>query len=80
MIVEFFMDVVRTIFLDPMVAVLPEWSIDFTMPLVIRQGIDESAALIPYGQILETGVLFVQVGLIVMPFVFVLWLYNVLKP
>jgi len=79
-IVEFFMDLARIIFLDPMVALLPEWDTDFGVPLVIRQGIDESAAIIPYGYILEAAVLFVQVGIVVMPFVFILWLYNVLKP
>ena len=80
MLADFFLNAVRVVFLDPLILVMPEWGVDFTVPLVIRQAIDESAAVVPYGDILEAGVLFVQVGLLVMPFVFGLWLYNVLKP
>ena len=77
MILDLIIAALKPLFFGPL-SLLPTWSP--TMVVSEIPAVDQANAMLPFGDLLEIVVLLCQAGLIALPIVFLIWIWNTVKP
>lgn len=81
MILVALMTVFTTIFIDPLNAVLPTYTVDLTgVATTVDTYLDSFDAMVPIGPQLELAVVLVGVGGAVLAIIGIVWVWNAVRP